>query len=119
MKTPALKTELSKLLREQQALLEDKDSHPSTLDRNNYEVWTLRNKYLCAPPGTRDPAFDKWWTKQVVKARNLNQIRQIAGYAAIALFFIWWIYSERCAQENRREYLKTHPDAEEVQSDDN
>jgi hypothetical protein len=100
--------ELRKLLREQQALLEDKDSHPSTLDRNNYEVWTLRNKYRCAPPGTQDPAFDKWWIKQVAKARNLNIIRQIAGYAAVALFFIWLIYGQICEQQ----YLRTHPDAE-------
>jgi|SRR6516162_4001517 hypothetical protein len=106
--------ELQKLLREQQDALDDRDTHPLCIERINQDVWKLRNKFACGSVWGNDPAFDKWWIKQVAKARNLNVLRKIMGAAAIASFFIWWIYTERCEQE----YLRTHPDAEEIQTDE-
>ena len=84
------KPELSKLLREQQDAI-DNHSDPLVIERINEEVWTLRNKYACGSTWGTDPAFDKWWVKQVAKARNLNIVRQILMWLAIgavAVFFV-------------------------------
>jgi hypothetical protein len=90
MNSKPLHTELSKLLREQEALVAD-DAHPLAIEQNNKEVWALRNKYACGSTWGKDPAFDKWWVKQVAKARSLNIIRQIfmwVAIGAVAIFFI-------------------------------
>jgi hypothetical protein len=81
---------LSKLLREQQDMINN-HADPLAIERNNEEVWALRNKYACGSTWGTDPAFDKWWVKQVARARHLNIIRQILMWAAIgavAIFFI-------------------------------
>src|SRR5215472_12410087 len=117
-----LQTELSKLLREQEQLLQEQKENSGeycyALERNNEEVWTLRNKYACGSTW-QDRAFHKWWIKQVAKARNLNIVRQIFLYAAIAAVGLWFIIESLREKENRKEYLLTHPDAEEVAPDDN
>jgi hypothetical protein len=111
---PPVRQKLSKLLREQEALVAD-DAHPLAIEQNNKEVWALRNKYACGSTWGKDPAFDKWWVKQVAKARNLNVIRQIFSYAAIAAIAIFFIVDSA----RQREYYRTHPDTEEVESDNN
>ena len=114
MNSKPLQTELSKLLREQQGLVAD-DAHPLAIEQNNKEVWALRNKYACGSTWGKDPAFDKWWVKQVAKARNLNVIRQIFFYAAIAAVAGWFI----AQSERETQYNRTHPDTEEVEPDNN
>jgi hypothetical protein len=81
---------LSKLLREQEALIAS-EADPLAIEQHNEEVWALRNKYACGSTWGKDPAFDKWWVKQVAKARNLNMIRQIAMWFAIGALAIFWI----------------------------
>ena len=84
------KPELSKLLREQQDAINNQDS-PLVIERINEEVWALRNKYACGSTWGKDPVFDKWWVKQVAKARHLNIVRQIfmwIAIGAVAIFFI-------------------------------
>jgi hypothetical protein len=84
------KPELAKLLREQQSAIDHQDD-PLVIERINEEVWALRNKYACGSTWGKDPVFDKWWVKQVAKARHLNIIRQILMWIAIgavAIFFI-------------------------------
>jgi hypothetical protein len=84
------KPELAKLLREQQDAINNQDS-PLVIERINEEVWALRNKYACGSTWGKDPVFDKWWVKQVAKARHLNITRQILMWIAIgavAIFFI-------------------------------
>jgi hypothetical protein len=90
MEKQLLQRDLSKLLREQQDAI-DNHSDPLVIERNNEEIWALRNKYACGSTWGKDPAFDKWWVKQVAKARNLNIIRQIFTWAAIAAVAIWFI----------------------------
>jgi hypothetical protein len=83
-------SELAKLLREQQDAINNQDSH-LVIERINEEVWALRNKYACGSTWGKDPAFDKWWVKQVAKARHLNIIRQIIMWisiGAVAIFFV-------------------------------
>ena len=83
-------SELAKLLREQQDAINNQDSH-LVIERINEEVWALRNKYACGSTWGKDPVFDKWWVKQVAKARHLNITRQILMWIAIgavAIFFI-------------------------------
>ena len=90
MKTETVLSALSKLLREQQDAINNQ-AHPLAIERINEEVWTLRNKYACGSIWGTDPAFDKWWVKQVAKARNLNIIRQIfmwIAIGAVAIFFV-------------------------------
>jgi hypothetical protein len=99
MNSKPLHTELSKLLREQQALIDDDEAEPLAIEQNNKEVWALRNKYACGSTWGKDPAFDKWWVKQVAKARNLNIIRQIFMWAAVAAVAIWFL-TERIQLEN-------------------
>jgi len=111
MNDQPLQTELRKLLREQQDAITEK-ADPRCIDRINGEVWELRNKYACGSAWRRDPAFDKWWIKQVAKARNLNAIKQILYCAAVATFFGWLLYNDWA----RREWEKTHPDTEETSS---
>ena len=88
-----LQTELSKLLREQEQLLQEQKENGGeychALKRNDEEVWALRNKYACGSRWGKDVAFDRWWVKQVAKARNLNVWRQILGYGATAAFFVF------------------------------
>jgi hypothetical protein len=94
--------ELPKLLREQQDAI-DSHSDPLVIEQNNKEIWALRNQYACGSTWGKDPAFDKWWVKQVAKARNLNIIRQIFMWAAIALAIF---------------YYATHPAATAPSDDD-
>jgi hypothetical protein len=84
----SLQRELSKLLREQQDAI-DNHSDPLVIERNNQEIWALRNKYACGSTWGKDAAFDKWWVKQVAKARNLNVIKQIFGYIAVVVVLIF------------------------------
>jgi hypothetical protein len=86
----SLDTILPKLLQEQQDAI-DNDCHPLFIEQNNKEIWALRDKYACGSILGKDPAFDKWWVKQVAKARNLNMIKRIVTWTAIgaiAIFFI-------------------------------
>jgi hypothetical protein len=85
-----IQRELSKLLREQQDAI-DNHSDPLVIKRNNEEIWALRNKYACGSTWGKDPAFDKWWVKQVAKARSLNIIRQIFMWTAIGAIAIFLI----------------------------
>jgi hypothetical protein len=91
-----IQRELSKLLREQQAAIDnysdprDDDFKYLAIEQSNKEIWALRNKYACGSTWGKDPAFDKWWVKQVAKARNLNIIRQIVMWAAIALAIFYY-----------------------------
>jgi hypothetical protein len=98
MKT-TIQRELSKLLREQQDVI-DNHSHPLVIEQNNEEIWALRNKYACGSTWGKDPAFDKWWVKQVAKARNLNIIRQILMWTAIGAVAIWFIVADNRRQED-------------------
>src|SRR5215469_18620655 len=104
-----LRIELSKLLREQESLIAS-DADPLAIEQNNKEIWVLRNKYACGSTWGKDPAFDKWWIKQVAKARSLNIIRQILYCAAVIAVFGWLLYSDWV----RVQWEKTHPDTEEV-----
>jgi hypothetical protein len=107
--------ELAKLLREQQEAL-DNDSHPLAIERINDEIWTLRNKYACGSTWGKDPVFDKWWVKQVAKARHLNIIRQILMWIAIgavAIFFVVESKSEARERALQNAYYNAHPDEEE------
>jgi hypothetical protein len=91
--------ELSKLLREQQEML-DNDADPLAIEQNNKEVWALRNKYACGSTWGTDPVFDKWWVKQVAKARHLNIIRQIFMWIAIGAVAIFFIAENKRISEN-------------------
>src|SRR5215471_11662755 len=95
-----LQNELSKLLREQEQLLQNQKENGGeycyALERNNKEVWALRSKYACGSTWDKDPAFDKWWVKQVAKARNLNMTRQILIYAFGAAFWMWLLFGTSC-----------------------
>jgi hypothetical protein len=105
-----LQTELAKLLREQEAITA---GNPGSIEQNNRDVWTLRSKYACGSTWGKDPAFDKWWVKQVAKARQLNIVRQImiaAAVAAVAGCFIYNAVDERLHPPP--------PDTEETQQDD-
>jgi hypothetical protein len=93
------KPELSKLLREQQDAINNQDSL-LVVERINEEVWTLRNKYACGSTWGKDPAFDKWWVKQVAKARHLNIIRQIFMWIAIGAVAIFFIAGNKHISEN-------------------
>jgi hypothetical protein len=88
-----IQRELSKLLREQQDAI-DNHSDPLVIERNNEEIWALRNKYACGSTWGKDPAFDKWWVKQVAKARNLNIIRKIFMWTAIGTVAIFLIVED-------------------------
>jgi len=116
-----LQTELSKLLREQEQLLREQKENGGeychALERNNQEVWALRNKYACGSRWGKDVAFDRWWVKQVAKARNLNSARQILTAAAVIAVILFLSYWRQVDAEQSREYEKTHPDTEESQSD--
>jgi hypothetical protein len=96
---PSPKPELAKLLREQQGAIKNQDS-PLVIERINEEVWALRNKYACGSTWGKDPAFDKWWVKQVAKARNLNIIRQILMWIAIGAVAIFFIVENKHISEN-------------------
>ena len=91
--------ELSKLLRKQQDAIKNQDS-PFVIERINEEVWALRNKYACGSIWGTDPVFDKWWIKQVAKARHLNIIRQIFMYIAIGAVAIFFIVENKHISEN-------------------
>ena len=111
---PSPKPELAKLLREQQGAIKNQDS-PLVIERINEEVWALRNKYACGSTWGKDPAFDKWWVKQVAKARHLNIIRQILMWIAIgavAIFFIVESKSEDHERARQTAYYNAHPDEE-------
>ena len=85
-----VKVELSKLLQEQQDAI-DNYSDSLVIERNNEDIWALRNKYACGSTWGHDAAFDKWWVKRVAKARHLNITRQIfmwVAIGAVAIFFI-------------------------------
>jgi hypothetical protein len=94
-----IQTELSKLLRDQESLVAN-DAHPLCIEQNNKEIWALRNKYACGSTWGKDPAFDKWWVKQVAKARNLNIIRQIAIWFAIGAVAIWFVVENNQVQND-------------------
>jgi hypothetical protein len=96
--TPIQK-ELSKLLQEQQDAVNN-HSDPLVIEQNNKEIWALRNKYACGSTWGKDPAFDKWWVKQVAKARNLNTIRQIVIWFAIGAIAIFIILGSRLKMDN-------------------
>jgi len=113
MKEQPLRNELSKLLREQESLVAS-DAAPLAIEQNNKEIWELRTKYACGSTWGKDPAFDKWWVKQVAKARHLNIVRQIAIAIAVSSVAAWLIYVEKVSQDNAREFDRTHPDAEYV-----
>jgi hypothetical protein len=102
-----IQRELSKLLREQQDAI-DNHSDPLVIERNNEEIWALRNKWACGPTWGKDPAFDKWWVKHVAKARNLNIIRQIFMWTAIGAVAIFFIVESKYAREDNN----TPPDEE-------
>jgi hypothetical protein len=93
------KQELSKLLREQQDAIKNQDS-PLVIERINEEVWALRNKYACGSTWGKDPVFDKWWVKQVAKARHLNITRQILMWIAIGAVAIFFIAENKYINEN-------------------
>lgn len=103
----SLKQELSKLLREQQSAI-DNDCDPLYIDRISEEVWTLRNKYACGSTWGTDPVFDKWWVKQVAKARNLNIIRQICIWVAVGAIAISFIIAERANVPSEDEEPPAH-----------
>jgi hypothetical protein len=90
--------ELPKLLKEQQDAI-DNDSHPLAIERNNEEIWALRNKYACGSTWGKDPAFDKWWAKQVAKARNLNIVRQTFMWIAIGAVAIFLVINAKREQD--------------------
>jgi hypothetical protein len=90
--------ELPKLLREQQDAI-DNDSDPLVLEQNDKEIWALRNKYACGSTWGKDPAFDKWWVKQVAKARNLNMVRQTFMWIAIAMVAIFLVINAKHEQD--------------------
>jgi hypothetical protein len=94
-----IQRELSKLLREQQDAI-DNHSDPIVIEQNNKEIWALRNKYACGSTWGKNPAFDKWWVKQVAKARNLNIIRQIFMWAAITAVAIWFMVENNQVQND-------------------
>ena len=96
---PHLSRGLSKLLREQQDAI-DNHSHPFVIEQNNEEIWALRNKYACGSTWGKDPAFDKWWVKQVAKARNLNMVRQIFMWIAIGVVAILFVVENKHVSEN-------------------
>jgi hypothetical protein len=104
------KPELSKLLRKQQDAIKNQNS-PLVIERINEEVWALRDKYACGSTLGKDPAFDKWWVKQVSKARHLNIIRQIFMWIAIGAVAIFFIVENKYISEN------SVPPDEEHQSD--
>ena len=87
------------MLRKQQDAINNQD-HPLVIERINEEVWTLRNKYACGSIWGTDPVFDKWWIKQVAKARHLNIIRQIFMYIAIGAVAIFFIVENKHISEN-------------------
>ena len=87
------------MLREQQDAINNQDS-PLVIERINEEVWALRNKYACGSTWGKDPAFDKWWVKQVAKARHLNIIRQIFMWIAIGAVAIFFIVENKYINEN-------------------
>ena len=93
------KSELAKLLREQQDAI-DNQADPLVIERNNEEVWALRNKYACGSTWGKDPAFDKWWVKQVAKARQLNIVRQIFMWIAIGAVAIFFIVEDKHVRED-------------------
>ena len=99
MNYDTIQRDLSKLLREQQDAIANY-SDPLVIERNNEEIWALRNKYACGSTWGKDPAFDKWWVKQVAKARNLNIIRQIFIWAAIAAVAIWFVVENNQVQND-------------------
>jgi hypothetical protein len=112
-----LQTELSKLLREQGSLISNK-AHPLAIEQNNKDVWTLRNKYACGSTWGNDPVFDKWWVKQVAKARNLNMIRKIFGYATaavVAIFFIVGLERQRKQDKQADAWAEKNLNPEELQ----
>jgi hypothetical protein len=116
MKNDTLRPELSKLLREQQDMI-DNHADPLAIEQNGKEVWALRNKYACGSTWGTDPAFDKWWVKQVAKARNLNIIRQIfmwIAVGAVAIFFVVESKSEARERALQTAYYNAHPDEEEA-----
>jgi hypothetical protein len=96
-----IKRELSKLLREQQDAI-DNHSDPLVIEQNNKEIWALRSKYACGSIWGKDPAFDKWWVKQVAKARNLNIIRQILMWIAIGAVAIFLIVADNHRRDDIR-----------------
>jgi hypothetical protein len=91
-----LNKQISKLLREQQDAIDNQDS-PLVIERINEEIWALRNKYACGSTWGTDPVFDKWWVKQIAKARHLNIVRQIVMWVAIGAIAILFIINERNA----------------------
>jgi hypothetical protein len=93
------KPELAKLLQEQQDAINSQD-HPLVIERINEEVWALRNKYACGSTCGNDPAFDKWWVKQVAKARHLNIIRQILMWLAIGAVAVLFVIENQRVNEN-------------------
>jgi hypothetical protein len=97
-----IQRELSKLLREQQDAINN-HSDPLVIKRNNEEIWALRNKYACGSTWGKDAAFDKWWVKQIAKARNLNIIRRIFMWTAIGSIAIFFIVESK----HEREYNNT------------
>ena len=99
MKTETTLPELSKLLREQQDAI-DNHSDPLVIERNNEEIWALRNKYACGSTWGTDPVFDKWWVKQVAKARNLNIVRQIFMWIAIGAVAIFFVVENKHVEDN-------------------
>jgi hypothetical protein len=102
-----IERKLSKLLQEQQDAI-DNHSDPLVIERNNEEIWALRNRYACGSTWGKDPAFDKWWVKQVAKARNLNIVRQIFMWTAIGAIAIFFIVESKYAREDH----STPPDEE-------
>lgn len=117
MNNQPLQTELAKLLRDQESLIADQ-AHPLAIEQNNKEVWTLRTKYACGSTWGCDPAFDKWWVKQVAKARHLNIIRKALTAAAVAAFFGWLLYSQyqiNAQQRKADEWAEKHLTPAELQ----
>jgi hypothetical protein len=99
MQDETIQRDLSKLLREQQDAI-DNHSDPLIIEQNNKEIWALRNKYACGSTWGKDPAFDKWWVKQVAKARNLNIVRQIFMWATITAVAIWFMVENNQVQND-------------------
>ena len=87
------------MLREQQDAIINRD-HPLVIEQINEEVWTLRNKYACGSTWGTDPAFDKWWVKQVAKARHLNIVRQIFMWIAVGAVAIFFVVENKYVSEN-------------------
>jgi hypothetical protein len=74
--------------------IDDSWTQSCDIEQNSKEVWALRNKYACGSVWGEDRAFDNWWVKQVAKARNLNTVKKIVSYVAVAAVGIWFITSE-------------------------